>query len=80
LNNAYNLSDENKLTVEKLNQALPDSERLVKKAEAAFNVMSQDVAEFDHFHPSDWLIRNPEFLVDSYATPHCQDQYSIKLR
>lgn len=77
LNNAYDLSGENKLTVEKLNQALPNSERLVKKAEAAFKVMSQDVAEFDHFHPSDWLIRNPKFLVDSNelnATLNCFEQ------
>ncbi len=43
---------------------MPLSERIVKKAEAAFNVMPHDVPEFDHFYPSDWLIRNPTFLVD----------------
>jgi len=64
LNSAYGLQKKNILTVEKLDAALSTTERLVKKAEAAFNVMPPDVPEFDHFHPSDWLIRNPEFLVD----------------
>lgn len=64
LNNAYNLSKKNILSVAKLDAANPTTERLVKKVEAAFNVMPQDVPEFDHFHPSDWLIRNPSFLAD----------------
>lgn len=65
LNSAYSLPKKNILTVAKLDAANPNTERLVKKAEAAFNVMPQDVPEFDHFHPSDWLIRNPAFLVES---------------
>jgi hypothetical protein len=52
LNNAYSLSKENMLSVEKLDTA-SSTERIVKKAEAAFRVMIGDVQEFDHFHPSD---------------------------
>jgi predicted ATP-dependent endonuclease of OLD family len=64
LNNAYSLSKPNILSVAKLDAAL-DTERIVKKAEAVFREMPPDVQEFDHFYPSDWLIRNPKFLVDS---------------
>lgn len=65
LNSAYQLSNGNSLSVEKLDEAMPNTERIVKKTEAAFNIMSQDVPEFDHFYPSDWLIRNPGFLEDA---------------
>jgi predicted ATP-dependent endonuclease of OLD family len=64
LNSAYSLSKKNILSVAKLDAALT-TERIVKKAEAVFMSMPQDVQEFDHFYPSDWLIRNPTFLVDS---------------
>ncbi|MGZ8137153.1 MAG: hypothetical protein ACXW1W_10395 [Methylococcaceae bacterium] len=75
LNSAYELSEKNKLTVEKLNDAFPASERIVKKAEAAFNVMPQDVPEFDHFHPSDWLIRNPGVLVEGTELDETLDRF-----
>ncbi|ASF46227.1 AAA family ATPase [Methylovulum psychrotolerans] len=65
LNSAYELSGENRLSIEKLNAAVPSTERIVKKAEVIFNLMPSDVQNFDHFHPSDWLIRNSAFLVDS---------------
>ncbi|MEH1971852.1 MAG: AAA family ATPase [Nostoc sp.] len=64
LNSAYSLSKKNILSVAKLDAAL-NTERIVKKAEAAFRLMTQDVQEFDHFYPADWLIRNSTFLVDS---------------
>ena len=75
LNSAYELSAENSLSVKKLNNALPTTERIVKKTEAAFNVMPQDVREFDHFYPSDWLIRNPTFLVDSVELDETLDRF-----
>ncbi len=65
LNSAYNLSKKNSISVVKLNAALPNTERIIKKVEAVFRVMPQEVPEFDHFHPSDWLIRNSTFLLDS---------------
>jgi AAA ATPase domain len=74
LNNAYGLSKKNLLSVAKLDAAMT-TERVVKKAEAAFRVMTQDVQEFDHFYPSDWLIRNPTFLVDSPELDETLDRF-----
>ena len=62
------------LSVAKLDAAL-STERIVKKAEAAFRVLSQDVQEFDHFYPADWLIRNPTFLVDSPELDETLDRF-----
>jgi predicted ATP-dependent endonuclease of OLD family len=74
LNSAYGLSKANILSVAKLDAALT-TERIVKKAEAAFMSMPQDVQEFDHFYPSDWLIRNPKFLVDSPELDETLDRF-----
>lgn len=75
LNRSYELSKENMLSVAKLDAALSVTERIVKKAEAAFNVMSLDVREYDHFHASDWLIRNPTFLVDGIELDETLDRF-----
>jgi energy-coupling factor transporter ATP-binding protein EcfA2 len=74
LNKAYSLSKKNSLSVAKLDAEL-STERIVKKAEAAFRTMPQDVQEFDHFYPSDWLIRNPAFLVDSPELEETLDRF-----
>jgi predicted ATP-dependent endonuclease of OLD family len=74
LNSAYGLSKKNALSVAKLDAAL-STERIIKKAEAAFAVMPSDVQEFDHFYPSDWLIRNPIFLVDSPELDETLDRF-----
>jgi predicted ATP-dependent endonuclease of OLD family len=74
LNKAYNLSKKNSLSVAKLDAEL-STERIVKKAEAAFRTMPQDVQEFDHFYPSDWLIRNPAFLADSPELEETLDRF-----
>ncbi len=74
LNSAYSLSKKNILTVAKLDAAL-STERIVKKAEAAFSLMTLDVPEFNHFYPSDWLIRNPTFLVDSPELDETLDRF-----
>ena len=63
LNKSYELSENNSLTVEKLIEADVNTSRIVKKAEAAFRVMPNDVKEFDHFAPSAWLIRNINVLA-----------------
>lgn len=63
LNQAYALPAANALTAATLTAADPNTDRLVKKAEAAFRVMPSTVAEFDHFAPSAWLLRNPTFLT-----------------
>jgi energy-coupling factor transporter ATP-binding protein EcfA2 len=62
LNEAFALKGKNKLTVGVLQAAAPKTQRVVKQAEAAFCVMPAEVDEFDHFAPSGWLIRHPEFL------------------
>lgn len=74
LNSAYGLSKKNALSVAKLDAAL-STERIVKKAEAAFGVMPPDVQEFDHFYPADWLIRNPTFLVDGSGLNETLDRF-----
>jgi len=74
LNKAYSLSKKNILSVAKLDAAL-NTERIVKKAEAAFRTMPPDVQEFDHFYSSDWLIRNSAFLVDSPELKETLDRF-----
>lgn len=63
LNACYELSADNRLSVEKLMEADTNTTRIVKKAEAAFRIMPTEVKEFDHFAPSAWLIRNVDQLV-----------------
>ncbi len=61
LNSCYRLRDSNEITVEKLLDAKKSTERIVKKAEAFF-LKHGSIPKFNHFHPSDWLIRNPQVL------------------
>lgn len=63
LNNAYALSgSDNTVTATKLAETIPPTERIVKQAENLFKLMPPGVAEFDHFTPSNWLIKNVEIL------------------
>jgi hypothetical protein len=39
--------------------AVDPTPRIVKKAEALFRLMPVEVAEFDHFGASRWLLENP---------------------
>lgn len=64
LNGAYSLSKANALTAKKLVEAQDNTERTVKMAEAAMKIVKGNVPEFDHFHPSAWLIRNPEVFEE----------------
>ena len=70
LNSTYNLSGKNTVTEKKLNEALTTTVRIVKKAEAYFNLLPESVPELDHFQPSRWLIENIAYLK--------QDKESIK--
>ncbi len=63
LNKTYSLTDKNVITIKKLDEALNTTERIVKKAEAAFNLLPNTIPEFDHFSPASWLINNPEFIT-----------------
>lgn len=62
VNAAFGLSDALKLDEAKLLAAEPNTERIVKKAEAAFRVFPTDSPEFDHFAPAQWLLKNPGVL------------------
>ncbi len=62
VNSAYGLTGAQKLTAASLDEADKNTERLVKKAEAAFRVMPEAIPTFDHFTPAGWLIRNPTAL------------------
>ncbi|HEX2529038.1 MAG TPA: hypothetical protein VHL31_22420 [Geminicoccus sp.] len=62
LNGCYEIFPPNELTAAKLKAAAPNTERLVKQAEAAFAVMPMNVPEFNHYAPASWLIRNPRIL------------------
>ncbi len=62
LNAAFALSSKDKLDPAKLESADASTARLVKKAEAAFRTMGVKAPNFDHFTPSEWLLRNPSFL------------------
>jgi hypothetical protein len=62
VNEAYALDAKYRLTAVTLDKADDSTVRLVKKAEAAFNVLPEPLPTFDHFTPSAWLIRNLRVL------------------
>ncbi|BBF68825.1 AAA family ATPase [Sphingomonas bisphenolicum] len=62
VNKAYGLQGEHLLTVEKLEAADTGTTRLVKKAEAYFRLLPQEIPEFSHFDPSMYLLQNPKLL------------------
>lgn len=62
INNAYSLTGADVIDVAKLESATPKSIRIVKQTENAFKLMSAEVPEFDHFTPSNWLLKNLAIL------------------
>ena len=72
VSNAYSLEGENLLDEDKLinAKAKDDTTRLVKKAEAYFNLLPDDIPVFSHLRPADWLFKNPDTLL--------QDDENIK--
>lgn len=67
LNGTYDLPDTNKLDQNKLINADPGTQRLVKKAEAAMRLMPPEIADFHHYTPAGWLLRNPKLLSGKQA-------------
>ena len=63
VSNAYELKGKDTLNKEKLIKAENGTKRLVKKAEAYFKLLPNDIPEFNHFRPADWLIRNTDTLL-----------------
>jgi ABC-type transport system involved in cytochrome c biogenesis ATPase subunit len=64
INRVYDLKSDQALTVAKLEAADTSTPRLVKKAEAYFRTLPDDIPTFDHYRPAEWLIENPSFLDD----------------
>lgn len=80
LNQAYGLAGATGLDEAKLIAANPNTERLVKKAEAAFNVMPAGTPEFDHYTPADWILRNPTFLdTDKAEIAHTLKMFELAI-
>ena len=67
VNAAYNLPGSHMLTAQKLEDADKNTVRLVKRAEAAFNLMPEPIPTFDHFTPSAWLVENLNMLDGATA-------------
>lgn len=65
VNSAYELSGENTLTTEKLEEAEKSTKRQVLLAEAYFRLLPDDIPIFSHFTPSSWLIQNPNVLAQN---------------
>lgn len=63
VNRAYDLKGENALTVKKLDEADPGTDRLVKKAEAYFRVLPDKIPMYSHYEPALYLLKNPELLA-----------------
>ncbi len=68
VNATYTLPEAQVLTAQSLEDADKNAVRLVKKAEAAFNLMPEAIPTFDHFMPSAWLVGNLKVL-EGDATP-----------
>ena len=63
VNNSYQLSKNHRISAANLENDNSTS-RIVKKVEARFKLLPQDIPMFDHFKPASWLIQNPDFLSD----------------
>jgi energy-coupling factor transporter ATP-binding protein EcfA2 len=80
LNQAFGLTGAIALDEAKLLAADPNTERLVKKAEAAFKVMPAGTPEFDHYTPAEWLLRNPGFLdAESVEVAHTLKVFELAI-
>jgi hypothetical protein len=62
INRTYGLKNGHELTVEKLEAADTMTTRLVKKAEAYFRLLPDEIPVFSHFDPSMYLLQHPAML------------------
>ncbi len=62
VNKTYGLTGKNALTVKKLMEAEPGTERIVKKAEAYFRLLPDTIPEYSHYEPALHLLKHPEIL------------------
>lgn len=61
INQTYDLKGEHQLDAAKL-AAAEATPRQVKQAEAHFRVLPEEIPEYSHYRPADWLIRNSTVL------------------
>jgi len=61
INQTYDLKGEHQLDAAKL-AAAEVTPRQVKQAEAHFRVLPEEIPEYSHYRPADWLIRNSTVL------------------
>ncbi len=71
LNGTYDLPKKDSLTEKKLEDADKSTLRLVKKAEAYFKLLPDNIPMLDHFAPAAWLVRNPAAL--NATSPEVED-------
>ena len=64
VNSAYKLSAKDRLTAKKLAEADVNTSRLVRKAEAYFGLLPDNIPTFNHFRPALHLLRHPELLEE----------------
>lgn len=62
VNKAYELDSKNLLSPASIQTAGSGVNQLVKQVEAAFRLLPANTPEFNHFTPSNWLLRNPQVL------------------
>lgn len=61
INQTYDLKGTHRLDASKL-AASDGAPRQVKQAEAYFRLLPNEIPEYSHYRPADWLIRNPNVL------------------
>ena len=79
VNATYTLPEAQVLTAQSLEDADKNAVRLVKKAEAAFNLMPEPIPTFDHFTPSAWLVGNLNVL-EGVRRQSFWDRERLKIR
>ncbi len=76
VNRSLGLSEEHQITPRSVEDAAPNTNRMVKQVEAACRILSADTPEFGHFVPADWLLRHPELLdEDSVSVNESLDRF-----
>ena len=62
VNSTYNLCEDQRLTVKKLDEADKGTKRLVKKAEAYFKLLPDKIPVYNHYRAAHYLLTHPEIM------------------
>jgi len=80
VNDTYNLRGKNKLTTNKLNQADGATERMVKKVEAYFRLLPENISNFSHYVPAYHLLTHPDILdAETKAVQNTLDKFETAI-